>query len=219
MGAFPIQDCSNYKILKFHKKRMSQTLYETQVQNRSTVRFYIGMLARLNNYLYYSYARYIARKNGANIGVNTVLPFSLARKANANLRIGNNCSVQTDLFDLRAKVTIGNNVIIGSGVEILTCSHVIDSPDWEFKPYGIEIEDYVWIATRVFILPSCVKIGKGSICGAGSVVAKNVEAMSVVSGNPAAHVKYRKQLHSSLVVESLLGADLMTYVRAFKTKH
>jgi hypothetical protein len=43
--------------------------------------------------------------------------------------------------------------------------------------------------------------------------------MSVVSGSPAAHVKFRKQVHSSLVVESLLGADLMTYIKTFRTKN
>jgi acetyltransferase-like isoleucine patch superfamily enzyme len=198
---------------------MSQTLYEVQVQNRSFIRFYLGILARLKNYLYYSYTRSIAKKNGATIGKNTVLPLALAKKANVNLSIGDNSSIQTDLFDLRAKVTIGNNVIIGSGVEILTCSHAIDSLDWEFKPYGIEIEDFAWVATRVFVLPSCRKIGTGSVCGAGSVVVKEVEAMSVVSGSPAAHVKFRKQVHSSLVVESLLGADLMTYIKTFRTKN
>lgn len=197
---------------------MSQTLYEAQVQNRSVVRFYLGVLARLNKHLYYSYTRYIAKKNGATIGNNTVLSLSLAKNANKNLTIGNNSSIQTDLIDLRAKVTIGNNVIIGSGVEIITCSHQINSPDWEFKSYGIEIEDYAWIATRVFILPSCRKIAMGAICGAGALVAKDVEAMSVVSGNPAAHIKYRKQVHSNLVVESLLGGDFKTYIKTWRLK-
>jgi acetyltransferase-like isoleucine patch superfamily enzyme len=197
---------------------MSQTLYQAQVQNRSVVRFYLGMLARLNKHLYYSYARYIAKKKGATIGENVVLPLSLAKKANANLVIGNNSSLQSDLIDLRAKVTIGNNVIIGSGVEIITCSHEIDSPDWEFKAYGIEIEDYTWIATRVFILPSCRLIARGAVCGAGALVIKNVEAMSVVSGSPAVPVKFRKQIHSNLVVESLLGGDFRTYIKTWKNR-
>jgi len=197
---------------------MSKTKYELDIQNRSLFHYYLGIGARLKKYLYYSYSRYIARKKGANIGENTVLPLSLAKRANENLVIGKNSSIQTDLIDLRAKVIIGSNVIIGSGVEILTCSHAIDSPDWEFKSYGITIEDYVWIATRAFILPSCRSIAYGAVCAAGAVVAKDVESMNVISGNPAITIKDRKQVHANLVVSSLLGADLMIYKETFKNR-
>ncbi|MFB9076926.1 acyltransferase [Flavobacterium procerum] len=196
-----------------HRKK-----YELDIQNRSLFRYYLGLGARLKKHLYYSYARFIARKNGATIGDNVVMPFSLARRANNNLIIGNNSSIQTDLIDLRTNVTIGSNVIIGSGVEILTCSHLIDSPDWEFKAHGILIEDYVWIATRAFILPSCRKIGYGAVCAAGSLVANDVETMSVISGNPALHLKTRSQVHSNLVVPSLLGGDLTIYIQTWNKR-
>ena len=195
-----------------------KTLYEKQIQYRSKTHYLIGLIARYKRYLFLNYIRYVARKNGANIGENCVFPLSLAKKANANLTIGNNSSIQTDLLDLRSSIRIGENVIIGSGVEILTCSHNIDSLDWEFKAYGIEISDYVWIATRVFILPSCRKIGIGAICGGGSLVVKNIEKMSVVSGNPAEHIKFRKEIHSNLVVESLLGGDFKTYKKTWSDK-
>lgn len=198
---------------------MGKTKYEIDIQNRSLFRYYLGMGARLKKYLYYSYSRFIARKKGAIIGHNAVLPLSLARKANSNLVIGNNSSIQTDIIDLRAKVSIGNNVIIGSGVEILTCSHNVDSPDWEFKPYGIVIEDYVWIATRAFVLPSCRIIGYGAVCAAGALVAKDVETMNIVSGSPAVFLKNRKQVHANLIVPSLLGADLMVYMETFKNRN
>jgi maltose O-acetyltransferase len=197
---------------------MSKTLYQINIENRSLFRYYIGKFARLKKHLYYSYTRYVARKNGATIGDNVVLPLSLAKRANANLIIGNNSSIQSDLIDMRAKVAIGTNVIIGSGVEIITCSHEIDSPDWKFKPYGIEIEDYAWIATRAFILPSCRRIGRGAVCGAGALVVKNVEEMSVVSGSPATHIKFRKQVHTNLVVESLLGGDYKIYVNTWNKR-
>lgn len=195
-----------------------KTKYELNIQNRSSFYYYLGMIARLKKHLYYSYSRYVARKNGAVIGSNVVMNLALAKKANSNLTVGNNTSIQSHLIDLRAKVNIGKNVIIGSGVEIITCSHDIDSPDWEFKPYGITIEDYVWIATRVFILPSCRNIGYGAICAAGSLVAKNVEKMHIVSGNPAMFLKIRKQVHTDLVVSSLLGGDLVKYMQARRSE-
>ena len=197
---------------------MSKTLYQINIENRSLLRYYAGKFARLKKHLYYSYARYVARKNGADIGNNVVLSLSLAKRANANLIIGNNSSIQSDLIDMRAKVTIGANVIIGSGVEIITCSHEIDSPEWEFKPYGIEIEDYVWIATRAFILPSCRKISRGAVCGAGALVVRNVKEMSVVSGSPATQIKLRKQVHANLVVESMMGGDYKIYINTWNKR-
>jgi acetyltransferase-like isoleucine patch superfamily enzyme len=198
--------------------KMKKSLYEKQIQDRSTLRYYLGLIPRLKKFIYLSYVRFIARRNGAQIGHNSVITIELAHKANENLIIGNNTSIQTNFLDLRAPIKIGNHVIIGSGVEIITCSHNIYSPDWEFKAYGIEIEDYAWLATRVIIMPSCRKIGRGSVCGGGSVVVKNVKEMSVVSGNPAEHIKDRKQVHSSLVVESLLGGDYKQYIATRKNK-
>jgi acetyltransferase-like isoleucine patch superfamily enzyme len=115
---------------------------------------------------------------------------------------------------LRNRVKIGSKSIIGLNVEIITASHNIDSTEWEFKAYGIEIAYYCWLATNTLILPSCRKIGYGAVCSAGSVVAGNVEPLSVVSGNPAIHLRFRKVVHSDLVVESLLGND---FIRYFKT--
>ena len=189
----------------------NRTLYEKNVQDRSTLRYYLGLIVRWKQSFKYRKAVKIARKKGATIGEGVIMPLSLARKANKNLNIGSHVSIQTDKIDLRSPVHIGNQVIIGGGTEIITTSHNIDSPDWEHKNYGITIEDYVWIPTNILILPSCRKIGYGAVIGSGSVVVKNVESMSVVSGNPAKEFKKRKCVHSALVVESLLGGDYKIY--------
>jgi len=190
--------------------------YVKDVQGRSRKRFLLGALARVNRYLKNRYAVNIARKNGAKIGEYVSMPLALAKKANANLTVGNHTSIQTDKLDLRAAITLGNYVIIGSNVEIITCSHNVDSPDWEFKAYGIDVEDYVWIATNILVLPSCRKIEKGAVVGSGSVVSKNIEAMNIVAGNPAVFLRQRKQVHYNLCVESLLGNDLKTYLNIRK---
>ena len=108
---------------------------------------------------------------------------------------------------------------MGGGTEILTVSHNIDSHEWEHKNYGLTIEDFAWIPTNVLILPSCRIIGYGAVVGSGSVVVKNVEPMSVVSGNPAKEFKKRKCVHSSLVVESLLGGDYEVYKQTWKRRN
>lgn len=194
------------------------TKYVEGIQNRSKLRFIKGLYPRFKKYLIQNYINWIARRNGATIGNCVTLPYKLAKRANANLVIGDHTSIQTDLIDLRIPIKIGSYVIIGAGVEIITVSHNIDSPDWEHKYYGIEIEDYCWLATRAFILPSCRKIGYGAVCAAGSVVFRNVEPMDVVTGNPAQFLRKRKVVHSDLCVESMLGNDLKAYLRAHSSK-
>ncbi len=195
-----------------------RTLYERNVQDRSTLHYYIGLIARWKQHFKYVRAVRIARKRGATIGEGVIMPLSLARKANSNLTIGNHVSIQTDMIDMRSPVKIGSHVIIGSGTNIITTSHNIDSPDWEQKYYSIVIEDYVWLPTDVMVLPSCRKIGYGAVVGSGSVVVKNVEPMSVVSGNPAKEFKKRKCVHEDLVVEYLLGGDYEIYKQTRKSR-
>lgn len=189
----------------------NRTLYERSVQDRSTLRYYLGLIIRWKQNWKYVRACRIARKRGATIGEGVIIPLSLARRANSNLIRGNHTSIQTDKLDLRSPIQIGNHVIIGNGTEIITTSHNIDSPDWEPKNYGIVIEDYAWIPTNILILPSCRKIGYGAVVSSGSVVVKAVGTMSVVGGNPAKEFKKRKCVHSNLIVESLLGGDYQIY--------
>ena len=125
--------------------------------------------------------------------------------------LGDCCSLQDVELDCRAPVKIGNHVIIGDRSRVITCSHNVDDPEWTCKRYGIEIEDYVWIASNAIILPSCRHIGRGAVVGAGSVVVRDVPPMAIVSGNPASVLRYRKCVHEDLVCESMLGGDFDMY--------
>ncbi len=190
--------------------------YRQSIMSRTKWHYLKGWLIRWWTNLRYAFIRSVARRNGAVIGEAVVIPLSLARKANENLVVGSHVSIQTDKLDLRNPIHIGSNVIIGVETEILTTSHNIDSSIFERKDYGIVIEDYVWIPGKVMILPSCRHIGRGAVISTGSVVARNVEPMSVVGGNPAQEFKKRKTLHTDLVVESLLGGDFDAYREARK---
>lgn len=196
----------------------NRTLYQKKVQDRNKIHYFIGLIIRWKQNFKYARARRIARKRGAAIGEGVIMTLKLAKRANGNLFVGNHTSIQTDKLDMRSPVTIGSYVIIGSGTEIITTSHNIDSPEWEHKNYGIEIEDYAWIPTNILILPSCRKIGYGAVVGSGSVVVTNIEPMSVVSGNPAKEFKKRGCVHSSLIVESLLGGDYEVYRKTWKNR-
>ena len=196
----------------------NRTDYEKRVQDRSYLRYLVGLVLRFKDYIKVHRAVRIARRNGAIVGEDVVMPISLAKRLNKNVKIGSHVSIQTDQIDVRSPLEIGNNVIIGSGTQIITTSHNIDSEEWEHKYYGLVIKDYVWIPTKCLIPPSCREIGYGAVIGSGSVVVKNVEDMAIVSGNPAKEFKKRKCVHSKLVVESLLGGDYKTYKDVRKKK-
>lgn len=106
------------------------------------------------------------------------------------ITIGERCFIQQCCtFFGRGGIDIGNDVFIGPKVNLITINHDID-PDNRSATYGrrIVIEDKVWIGINPTILPG-VRIGYGSIVGAGSVVTKDVEPMTVVAGNPARVIK------------------------------
>ncbi|TMW65251.1 hypothetical protein Poli38472_009418 [Pythium oligandrum] len=97
-----------------------------------------------------------------------------------------NC-VLLDVCDIR----IGARTLLAPGVQIYTATHPLDpkvrATGLEFgKP--ITIEEDVWIGGNSIILPG-VRIGRGSVIGAGSVVTKDVPPMTVYAGNPAKFIK------------------------------
>lgn len=69
----------------------------------------------------------------------------------------------------------------------------------------IVIGDDVWIGANAIIC-SGVTIAQGAIVAAGAVVTKNVDAYSIVGGNPAKHIKYRFPAEYR---EKLLSVDIV----------
>lgn len=49
---------------------------------------------------------------------------------------------------------------------------------------NVYIEDHVWIASRVTILPN-VRIGRGAVIAAGAVVTKDIPPLAIAGGVPA----------------------------------
>lgn len=93
--------------------------------------------------------------------------------------------------------TIGNYVMMGANVTVITHNHAFDRTDIPMMEQGFEEErpvvigDDVWIGDKVTILPG-VNIGDGSIIGAGAVVTHDVDPYSIVGGVPAKLIKMRK---------------------------
>jgi maltose O-acetyltransferase len=114
----------------------------------------------------------------------------------AKLSIGNNSSLG-DNARLLGEITIGDNVMMGPDVAIMTYNHgsadvtrpMIEQGVTPIDP--VVIGDDVWIGMRVMILPG-VKVASHSIIAAGAVVTKDVPEWAIVGGNPAKVIKSRK---------------------------
>jgi Acetyltransferase (isoleucine patch superfamily) len=65
----------------------------------------------------------------------------------------------------------------------------------------IVIEDDVWIGANATILPG-VKVGRGSVIGAGSVVNKDIPEYSLAVGVPAKVIRNRKEAALETTIES-----------------
>lgn len=92
-------------------------------------------------------------------------------------------------------VEIGENVMIAPNVMIAGGNHGIILNDVPMifqnsNSKGIKICNDVWIGANSVILDG-VTINTGSIIAAGSVVTKDVDSFSIVTGNPAKFLKLR----------------------------
>lgn len=90
-----------------------------------------------------------------------------------------------------SRVIIGDNVDIAQETNIWTLQHEPNSAEHATTGGDVIIEDHVWIASRVTILPG-VKIGKGAVVACCSVVTKDVPEMSIVAGVPARVIGRRR---------------------------
>ena len=109
------------------------------------------------------------------------------------ISVGNNSIIngRVMLDGRNGRLLIGDNVNISTEVQIWTLEHDAHDPNFRDKGADVIIEDYAWIGSRAIILPG-VKIGRGAVVAAGSVVRKDVPAMSIVAGMPAKVIGTRK---------------------------
>jgi len=135
------------------------------------------------------------RKEGCIIGKNVSISPNVRIKGRFEIgngsSIAQNCTISGEL----AGVFLGENVMIAPNCVLVAFNHgfsEINIPMVKQKivEAPIFIEDDVWIAANCTITAG-VKIGKGAIVGANSVVIRNVPPYSIVGGVPAKIIKNR----------------------------
>ena len=155
------------------------------------------------------------KDNRLEVGENCLIGARCIFEGNqAQIIFGNNVFIGKSNIIAKSKITFGNNILVSWGCFFYDHnSHSVDYIERRidlsqtYKDYidcggnyvknknwgsvvteEIVIEDDVWIGFNSIILKG-VRVGKGAIIAAGSVVTKDVEPFTVVGGNPAKFIK------------------------------
>jgi acetyltransferase-like isoleucine patch superfamily enzyme len=106
------------------------------------------------------------------------------------LRLGARVSLNEGVFlSAYGGLEIGDDVLIGQRVSIVTSDHLVADPTATIRSQGVAgapvvIGSDVWIGAHAVIVAG-VRIGEGAVIGAGAVVTRDVGSLDIVAGVPA----------------------------------
>lgn len=104
--------------------------------------------------------------------------------------IGNNAE-----FNITDRITVGSHCLIGAGCRFVDHNHGLEKSmlirNQQAPKNEIVLEEDVWLGCNVVILMG-VKIGKGAVIAAGSIVNKNIPSYEIWGGVPAKKIGKRK---------------------------
>ena len=114
-----------------------------------------------------------------------------------DVTIGDHCFIgRNSMISVFAPVSIGVHTMIAPYCSIITANHAFERRDIPMQEQGIAkcaavtLEDDVWLGTQVVVLPG-VRIGRGAIVAAGSVVNRDIPSYEIWGGVPARFIKHR----------------------------
>lgn len=113
---------------------------------------------------------------------------------NANLTIGDRCTIHNNFLNVCEPIVIGNDVGLSPEVSILTHGYwlsVLEGFPATFK--GVKIGNGVIVGYRSLIMMG-VKIANECVIGAQSVVTKSLVKRGVYAGSPASFIREIKPL-------------------------
>jgi len=159
---------------------------KAQIDYKTTIRIWNGGVIIIG---YKS--RFRSNQRGYHAGMS--FPTTLfVDKKDALIKIGSNCRINGAYIHAQKKISIGNNCVIASGVNIIDSNgHIVISNNRTIGrdvPKEIIINNNVWIGLNSIILKGTT-IGDNCVIAAGSVVKGIFPENSLIQGNPAIVVK------------------------------
>jgi galactoside O-acetyltransferase len=126
------------------------------------------------------------------VGARTVLLPPFHAGFGSNVHIGDDFFGNVNIaFVDDVAITIGDGVMIAPNVTLTTTGHPVHPGrrvDFARFSEPIVLEDRVWIGSNASVMPG-VRVGYGSVIGAGSVVTRDIPPMTVAMGVPARPVR------------------------------
>ncbi|WP_438483674.1 acyltransferase [Oleiharenicola lentus] len=116
-------------------------------------------------------------------------PCTFHVEAGGRIEVGNDFSASGCCLQAKTSIAIGNNVSLGANVTILDNDmHSLENPCArggikESLSSAVVVEDDVWLGAGVTVLKG-VRIGAGSVIGAGVVLRKSVPPGAIVTSAP-----------------------------------
>lgn len=140
----------------------------------------------------FAWRRFLLRLFGAKIGKKAIIypsvrvwaPWKLSMDANSCIGEHVDCYCA-------ARVSLGQWSVVSQYSILCTASHDHERDGMPGIQAPIEINEYAWVAADSYLGPG-VTIGAGAVVGARSSVYKDVEAWTVVGGNPAKLISRRQ---------------------------
>lgn len=135
-----------------------------------------------------------SRNKGYHINMHSPVKL-FADRPGAKIVIGDNTRIHGTCIHAYNLITVGSNCLIAANCQIIDGNgHDLsfENVDNRINTHGgnkaVAIEDSVWLGANTIILPG-VKIGRGSVISANSVVTKDIPPKTLAGGNPAVILK------------------------------
>ncbi|GEM_PF-123361 len=128
------------------------------------------------------------------------------------LRVGNNSNIGPFAYvGCSGYIQIGSDVMMGPRVSLYAENHNFEDVTRTMKSQGVKretivIEDDCWLGSHSVILAG-VRIGRGSIIAAGSVVSRDVPPYSIAGGVPAKVIRSRLPEDDAAIIASNFAAE------------
>lgn len=139
----------------------------------------------------WGWRRTILRVFGAQIGRNVHVYPSVRVTIPWNLRLEDHCAIgdRAILYSL-GLILVGARATVSQGAHLCAGTHDWRDPAMPLLKPPIEIGPDAWVCADAFVGPG-VSVGARAIVGARGVVTRDVEADSIMAGNPARKIGKR----------------------------
>jgi putative colanic acid biosynthesis acetyltransferase WcaF len=144
----------------------------------------------------FGWRRFVLRCFDAEIGKGVNIYPSATIYFPWNLTVGDWSAVgESAIIYNLGPITIGTQVTVSQNAHLCAGTHDHTDPAMPLLKPPITVEDQAWICADAFVGPR-VTVGEGAIVGARAVAVKDVDAWSIVGGNPARVIGTRQMTTS-----------------------